>query len=143
MQLSKLIAKMAAVIYLSASAGAFFGADYYRKIADDFFRNAGLIYVTGFMTAVIGLLIVNYHNRWTKSWTVLITILGWLALVKGICLIAFPQFVHSLSERMFTDLGARIFPYAALCLGLLFTYFGFVSATPSDKSFPPAADAGR
>jgi hypothetical protein len=86
------------------------------------------------MTAVIGLLIVTYHNRWTKNWTVLITILGWIALFKGICLIAFPQFVHSLSERMFTDFGATIFPYASLCLGLLFAYFGFVSAVPADKS---------
>ena len=90
------------------------------------------------MTAVIGLLIVIYHNRWTKSWAVLITILGWLALIKGILLIAFPQFVHSLSERMLTDFGSRIFPYVALCLGLLFAYFGFVWATPPDKSQPTA-----
>jgi hypothetical protein len=133
MQLSKLIAKMAAVIYLSVSVGAFFGADYYRKIADDLFSNAGLTYLAGFITALIGLLIVNYHNRWAKNWTVLITLLGWLALLKGILLIAFPQFVHSLSERMFTDFGSRIFPFAALCLGLLFGYFGFVSAAPPDK----------
>lgn len=139
MQLSKLIAKMAAVIYLSASAGAFFSADYYRKISDNFFGNAGLTYLGGFITAVIGLAIVNYHNRWTKNWTVLITILGWLALVKGILLIAFPQFVHNLSEQMLTDFGSRIFPYAALCLGLLFAYFGFVSAAPGDKSFQSAA----
>jgi hypothetical protein len=59
MQLPKLIAKMAAVIYLSASAGAFFSADYYRKIADDFFGNSWLIYLAGFITAVIGLLIVT------------------------------------------------------------------------------------
>ena len=136
MQLSKLIAKMATVIYLSVSAGAFFSADYYRKISDDFFGNAGLIYVSGLMTAVLGLLIVNYHNHWTKSWTVLITILGWLALVKGILLIAFPQFVHSLSQRMLTDLGVKIFPYAALCLGLLFAYFGFVSPEPHHEQEP-------
>jgi hypothetical protein len=118
--------------------GAFFNADYYRKIADDLFSNAGLTYLAGFTTVTIGSLIVNYHNRWAKNWTVLITILGWLALLKGIFLIAFPQFVQSLSERMFTYLGSRIFPYAALCLGLLFAYFGFVSAAPN-KSFQPTA----
>jgi hypothetical protein len=137
MQLSKLIAKMASVIYLSASLGAFFSADYYRKIADDLFSNAGLIYLSGFITVIIGLLIVAYHNRWTKNWTVLITILGWLALLKGALLIAFPQFVQSLSDRMFTDFGSRIFPYAAFCLGLLFAYFGFVSAPSADKSLRP------
>ena len=134
MQLSKLIAKIASVIYLSASAGAFFGADHYRKIAVDLFSNAGLTYLTGFITVIIGLLIVSYHNRWTKNWTILITILGWIAILKGVFLIAFPQFVKGLSERMFTGLGLRIFPYAALCLGLLFAYFGFVSAGPADKS---------
>lgn len=134
MQLSKLIAKIASVIYLSASVGAFFGTDYYRKIADDLFSNAGLTYLAGFITVIVGLLIVTYHNRWTKNWTVLITILGWLALVKGIFLITLPQFVQSLSQRMFTDFGSRVFPYASLCLGLLFAYFGFVSAAPGDKS---------
>ncbi len=134
MQLSKLIAKMASVVYLSASLGAFFSADYYRKIAVDLFNNSALVYVTGFVTVIIGLLIVIYHNRWTKSWVVLITILGWLATVKGVLLIAFPQFVHTLSERMLTDSGAHIFPYAALCLGLLFAYLGFVSPAPPDKS---------
>ena len=134
MQLSKLIARIASVIYLLASVGGFFSADHYRKIAADLFSNAGLTYLAGFITVIIGLLIVTFHNRWTKNWTVLITILGWLALAKGIFLVAFPQFIQSLSERMFTDLGSRIFPYASLCLGLLFAYFGFVSAAPADKS---------
>jgi hypothetical protein len=39
MQLSKLIARMASVIYLSASLGAFFSTDYYRKIAEDLFHH--------------------------------------------------------------------------------------------------------
>ena len=134
MELSKLIARMASVIYLSVSLGAFFSPDYYRKIADDLFSNSALIYVAGLVTAIIGFLIVTYYNKWAKSWIVLITILGWLAMVKGICLIAFPQFVHTLSDRMFTDSGAKIFPYTALCLGLLFAYFGFVSPVPADKS---------
>jgi len=134
MQLSKLIARMASVIYLSASLGAFFSTNYYRKITDDLFSNSALIYVTGFITVIIGFLIVTYHNTWSKSWIVLITILGWLAMVKGICLIAFPQFVHMLSERMLTDSRTNIFSYAAFCLGVLFAYFGFASSAPPDKS---------
>jgi hypothetical protein len=47
--------------------GAFFSADYYRKITNDLFSNSALIYVTGFITVIIGLLIVTYHNRWAKS----------------------------------------------------------------------------
>jgi hypothetical protein len=133
MQLSKLIAKMAAVIYLSSSLGAFFSADYYRKVSEDMLNNAGLTYLAGFVTVIIGLLIVNYHNIWAKNWTVLITFLGWLALLKGILLIVCPGLVHSLSEGMLTDRGLKLFSYSSLCLGLLFGYFGFLSAPPPNK----------
>ena len=138
MQLSKLIAKIASVIYLSASLGTFFNAAYYRNVSNDLFSNAGLTYLAGLVTVIIGLLIVNYHNVWAKNWTVLITLLGWLALLKGIVLIVSPQFVHSLSERMFTDWSFRIFPYATFCLGLLFAYFGFLSDPPPNTYKAPA-----
>jgi len=136
MQLSKVIARMAAIIYLSSSISAFFIPDYYRKVSEDMFNNAGLTYLAGFVTVIIGLLIVHYHNIWAKNWTVLVTFLGWLALLKGILLIACPGFILSLSEGMLTERGLKIFPYTSLCLGLLFGYFGFLSALPPHKSFP-------
>jgi len=127
MELSIFIAKITAVIYLSAALGAIFSADHYRKLIDDMFNNAGLTYVTGFMAVIVGFLIVNYHNIWVKDWPVLITIMGWLALTKGVLIIAFPDFVRSYSKPIFVDRGLKIFPYIAILIGLLFGYFGFVS----------------
>lgn len=129
MELSVLIAQITSVIYLSAALGAIFSANHYRRILDDMFKNAGLTYLTGFMAVIIGYLIVNYHNTWEKNWTVLITILGWLALIKGVLIIAFPEFVYRFSEPIFKGRGLRIFPYIAIFIGLLFGYFGFVLGT--------------
>ena len=124
--LSILIAKIASVVYLSAALGAIFSANYYRRLVDDMFSNAALTYFMGFTTVIIGFLIVNYHNTWVRDWTVLITIIGWLALIKGVLIIAFPTFAQSYSERVFKGRGLKTFPYVAILLGLLFGYFGFV-----------------
>lgn len=126
MELSILIAKITSVVYLSAALGAVFSRDHYRKVLDDLFKNAALTYFIGFTTVIIGFLIVNYHNIWGKDWTVLITIMGWLALTKGVLIIAFPRFVQSYSRLIFEGKGLQFFPYAAAFLGLLFGYFGFV-----------------
>jgi hypothetical protein len=126
MELSILIAKIASVVYLSAALGAIFSANYYHRLVDDMFNNAALTYFMGFTTVIIGFVIVNYHNTWVKDWTVLITIIGWLALIKGVLIIACPKFVQSYSERLFKGRGLRIFPYVAISSGLLFGYFGFV-----------------
>ena len=126
MELSILIAKITAVIYLSASLAGFFNRDYYRRLSEDMYKNAGLTYMTGFMAVIVGFLIVHHHNLWGRDWTVLITIMGWLSLIKGVFIIAFPKFIQRLSEPFLTDRALKIIPYVALLIGLLFGYFGFV-----------------
>jgi len=126
MELSILIAKITSVVYLAAALGAVFSRDYYRRILDDLFKNAALTYLMGFTAVIVGFLIVNYHNIWVKDWTVLVTILGWLALMKGVLIIAFPRFVQSYSKLIFEGKGLEFFPYIAAFVGLMFGYFGFV-----------------
>lgn len=126
MEVSLLIAKITSVIYLSAGLGAICSANHYRRLLDDMFKNAGLTYLMGFTAVIVGGLIVNYHNIWGTNWTVLITLLGWLALIKGVLIIAFPRFIQSFSDLIFKGWGFKIFPYIAILIGLLFGYFGFV-----------------
>jgi hypothetical protein len=127
MELSILVAKIISVIYLSVGLGAIFSTDHYRKLVDDMFDNTALTYFMGFTAVVVGFLLVHYHNIWVKNWTVLITIIGWLALIKGIVIILFPNFVHRYSKAIFAGTGFRVFPYMAILIGLFFGYFGFVS----------------
>ena len=126
MELSILIAKITSVVYLSAALGAVFSRNHYRRVLDDLFKNAALTYFMGFTAVILGFLMVNYHNKWAKDWTVLVTILGWLALMKGVLIIAVPSFVQSYSKLIFEGKGVQFFPYVAAFLGLVFGYFGFV-----------------
>jgi uncharacterized protein YjeT (DUF2065 family) len=127
MELSLLIAKITAVIYLSASLGGFLSRDHYRRLSEDIYKNAGLTYMIGFLAVIVGFLIVHYHNLWGKDWTVLITIMGWLALIKGVLIIVFPKFIQRLSKSLLTDRALQIYPYVTLLIGLLFVYLGFWS----------------
>ena len=58
-----------------------------RLIVED--RSFGLTY--GFLSLFLGLTSVLLHNVWEPNWQVLITIFGWLALIKGIIVIAWPE----------------------------------------------------
>ena len=98
MELSILIAKIASVVYLSVALGAVLNRDHYQRVLDDLFENAALTYFMGFTTVVLGLLMVNYHNIWVKDWTVLVTIVGWAALIKGVLLITVPRFVKAILD---------------------------------------------
>ncbi|MCX6722615.1 MAG: hypothetical protein NT094_00930 [Candidatus Staskawiczbacteria bacterium] len=52
------------------------------------------LFMWGFISLIIGLAMVLSYNVWTKDWQVVITILGWLALIKGLALLFMPETIQ-------------------------------------------------
>ena len=53
--------------------------DSWRAMANDFIASRPLVFLSGFLTLLGGLALVNTHNVWEGGWPVIITIFGWLA----------------------------------------------------------------
>ncbi len=123
MELSIFVAKIISLIYLSAGVAALTGQIVFGDLVEDFEKSPALTYIAGFMTLVIGALLVEHHNIWVKDWPVLITVISWIALFKGIWLIAFPKTISR-----FRGMYKNSWPWGVLmlALGLMFGYFGFV-----------------
>jgi hypothetical protein len=47
--------------------------------------------LSGFIALIIGLISVLLHNIWVNDWRVIVTIFGWLSLIKGIVRIGYPE----------------------------------------------------
>jgi len=54
---------------------------------------------TGYITFLMGLVTVILHNVWVADWRVVITILAWSTLIKGIMKIGFPEQIHKQAQR--------------------------------------------
>ena len=123
MELPVLVARMLALVYISAGIAALSGNIDFRKIVEDYSSSQGLTFISGFMALIFGVLLVHYHNIWVKDWIVIITIIGWMSLFKGIMLIAFPQ---SISYFKNWYKNTRVWGIFMIVLGLVFGYFGFI-----------------
>ena len=51
-------------------------------------------YLAGTLWFVAGLSIVRAHNRWTRGWPVLITFMGWFAMLGGLFRMFSPGFAQ-------------------------------------------------
>lgn len=123
MELSRLIAKLISVIYISSGLAVLFRQVDFKKIADDFEKSAALIFFAGTFGIILGMILVQYHNIWVKNWTVLITIISWLMLVGGVIVVIFPKSLSYMSKFYKPSPVWGIF---MICFGLLFGYFGFM-----------------
>ena len=87
----------------------------------------GYLMQVGIMSLSFGVAIVAGHNVWDSSWRVVITIIGYLALLKGVVILAWPNLIVEMSQGM---LESGIMPFhmafAAAFYGWL-TWLGFRS----------------
>ncbi|MFD1614082.1 hypothetical protein [Gelatiniphilus marinus] len=61
-----------------------------KQIINDLNDEKFLI-IASFLAIVIGLLNILFHNIWQLNWKLIITLIGWLALFKGVVLFTFPK----------------------------------------------------
>lgn len=123
MGLSIFVAKVVSLLYLAAGIGALSGKITFAKIVDDFEKSPALTFMTGLFTLVVGMLLVQYHNIWVKDWPVLITIIGWAALIKGLMFIACPQKISFFKSWYKKN---QTWGLVLIAIGLIFGYFGFL-----------------
>ena len=61
--------------------------------------NKAFVISTGYITLLMGLDTVILHNIWVWDWRVVITLLGWSTLIKGIMKVGFPEQIHKQAQR--------------------------------------------
>jgi len=126
METSLFIAKFLGVAYAIFGFGILLNVKYYKKMLDDLMKNSANVIYGGIFALVVGFLIIYYHNIWVASWTVVITIIGWLGLLKGFLLIVFPNFYVGWAKALVRNVSFMpIWGFLAFLLGLYFIYFGF------------------
>jgi len=116
--LSKLIGLFAMIFAICL----FLNPDAVTRMVSD----RSLLIVFGTVAIPAGLAIVLAHNKWSGGLLpVVVTIVGWLTLLKGIFLLALP----SSAPGIFSSLGVaqhiRYFLIVPFALGAYLTYSGF------------------
>ncbi|MBU1998836.1 MAG: hypothetical protein KKE64_04995 [Candidatus Omnitrophica bacterium] len=126
MENSTLLAKFIGTYIIVIGVGLLFNLKVYQKIMEDFFKNAALVYVTGLITFVVGLAIVLFHNIWVLDWRVIITVFGWIALIKGAWLIIFPGTLVKVTESFAKNIKLVVILWIImLAIGIFLTIKGY------------------
>jgi hypothetical protein len=101
-----------------------FNKPYFNTVMADFVNNKGLLWITGLMTFVMGAVLVALHNIWSTDWRVLVTILGWLTVIKGAVIMLFPTSMVLFYRRFLSNNLLTFSGIYAVVLGGLLLFLG-------------------
>lgn len=97
-----------------------------RQVLSEFTASDVWPYVTGTFILAGGIAIVAFHQIWRGAAAIVVSVLGWLLVARGILLIAFPGVFASLADRMIGATAVWIAAFVAMIIvGLYLTYVGW------------------
>ncbi len=89
-------------------------------------KNQGTLWMWGFLTLTIGAVFLVLNHTWTPRLPLVVTIVGWLTLIKGLYILIFPNSAVSMYEKCNKDSIFIPCGIIAFILGLVLLYLGFM-----------------
>jgi len=127
MELSIFLAKIIGVVYVVAGLSMLLNAKYYQRVFPELVKNTIWMFTMGLMGLVVFFIWVLKHNVW-EGWPILITLFGWIALIKSIVILVFPQWFTKFSTSFLNWVNIKAWWGGfGLLVGLLFSYFGWLA----------------
>lgn len=108
MTTSKMLAGLMGPTLVAIAAAMLVNFASFPELAEQISRDPGVIFLSGILLLVAGLAIVRAHNIWVGGWPVLVTILGWLAILSGLVRMLFPIRLAAMAAEIAHTPGAMI-----------------------------------
>jgi hypothetical protein len=103
MNISIVLAQILGITFTVLGLSMIFNKKWTALAIEEITKNQGIIWLAGFVTLMLGATIVVLNNIWTSGSALLVTILGWLTLIKGVTILLFPNFTFSYYQKMNKD----------------------------------------
>jgi uncharacterized protein YjeT (DUF2065 family) len=128
MMQSMMMGRILAPILVITGLALLFNANMIRGMLDEVVKGKQYLalFMTGFFTLVLGVLMVGAHNVWVWNWTLIITILSWATLLKGVTLMLVPGLSASVTQSVKNSNGLMVLAgLVSVILGLVLVYFSY------------------
>jgi hypothetical protein len=126
MATSIFLAKLLGPILLVAGIALLVNRKELDALAQELLRSRVLFFLLGLIDLAVGLAIVLTHNVWVADWRLVITLLGWLLMVRGAVRMLIPDQIKPLGTKLLRNpnvvTGSLAVP---IVLGLVLSYFGY------------------
>ncbi len=104
-----IIASIALPIFAITGISLLLNAKWYKEIVKSLAENPSAMHMRGVMSFLIGTIVILFHSRWTADWSIVVTILGAIALIKGALILLLPNTMTKFLKNHATNKRAAYF----------------------------------
>lgn len=131
MDRSLFLARLIGPTFIAIGLGMLINLGKYESMVAEALHTGILFYLSGLLSLLAGLAIVNLHNIWPADWRVIITVLGWLMTIGGITRIVVPQVAIAIGSSIYSGrVPTIVIALIVAALGAFLSVNGYVRLQP-------------
>lgn len=111
--------------FFAIGMGMLANPKFLKDMEKDFSTSSTDLFFGGLVCLAIGFPLITFHNIWTGGSTLIITILGWMTVVKGLALLMFPAQMMNFYKKVLVKGSKSYVSFGVLALGIILLYFGY------------------
>lgn len=126
MEVSIILAKIFGTYLIVLTLAMLINPRGFRQNIRDLTASPGALTVAGVITLLLGIFLVVIHNNWVANWTVIITLIAWLTLLKGLMRFLIPSWTRHVTGWLSNNTAYFTVAMINLALGIALIYFGVI-----------------
>jgi hypothetical protein len=117
------IFQLLGVTFFAIGIGMVANPKFIKNILDELEHSVVNAFYGGLISLVIGYLLITFRNTSNNG---IITVIGWLAIIKGLAFLVFPAATIRFYKKITGNKGyGDFFVWFIIALGIIFLYFGY------------------
>ncbi len=125
MDITVFLAQIWGPIMIALGLGIFTSRSHYVKIYRDLEKEPFAALVFGMFATALGIMQIGAHNAWNTLPQILVSVLGWGLLLKGLVFIVAPRLVDRSGNRAIKSGLLPIVATAVLIFGVYLAWVGY------------------
>lgn len=120
------LAQVLGVILTVSGLSIFINKKGVMSLIEETTRNHGFLWFYGFITLLIGTILVELNNAWSSGLRILISLLSWIILLKGLFILLLPNNAISLQKKLNSSGMLTFGGILGIVVGVVLLYKGFM-----------------
>lgn len=115
------------ITFFAMGVGMMTNPKFIAGIVKDLLGSTANVFYGGLACIAISFPVVTFHNVWAMNSSLIITLLGWLSLIKGLALLMFPVQTMNMYKGVIEKENKVYISYGVLVLGIILLYLGYLA----------------
>jgi hypothetical protein len=107
------------VVLLVFGLSYLFNAQFWAESFKSLLDQPALMFPLFLLVLICGLMVLLGHNLWVADWRIIVTVVGWVAVIKSIAVLLFPKLL-----AVYANWSTQTLKRFVLIGGILWSLFG-------------------